>query len=315
MPETELKPSKVGAVLIGLVEICIFLFCGLMGVLILVLPKITPTLPEQGNSLAAAGAIYLGAGAFFLVFAIGTMMGKRWARTLMLILSWFWLASGILGMGYMVYLFPAFDKSLEATGQANPGMVMVVKAIMGAVFFFIFLLLPGMFILFYGRKKARQNFEAWDPQESWTDKCPAPVLAVSLCAGLGAVCIFPFMAFCRFVAPFFGTILDGWAGASVCTIVALALLYVAWGAYQLKMEAWWTQLGVFLFWGISAVWTFSQHTLIEFDEKMGFPAATLARAKEMDVFNNTQFFAIYTGIIFAVYIGYLLFIRKYFKKA
>lgn len=308
-------PSKVGAILIGLVEMGISLICALMGVFMLVIPLPNTAAPAGGHQMLIAGSFYLLCGAFFLTFAVGTIIGKRWARTLMLIISWFWLASGVLGLGNMIYMWPNFEKTLEATPGTQPGLNLVIETVMLVFFVTFFIVLPGIFILFYGRKKAKAHFEAWDPKESWTDKCPTPVLAMSLCAGLGALFLMAVIPFFHFVFLFFGSVLVGWPGALLSLAMAAVLIYVAWGTYNLKMAAWWTLLGVYIFWGISTVWTFAIHPMLEIDEKIGIDATNLEGVKNMDYLNNTQYWATYIGIVFAIYIAYLFFIRKYFKQA
>jgi hypothetical protein len=312
MPETAKMPGKIGAVLISLIQIVLSLLGIGMGSLILLIPRTNPALDQE--NLAAPALFYFGMGVFFLAFAVATVMGKRWARTLMLIFSWYWLIVGLLGTVNLAILWPSIENSMEAAGKSNPTFLLIMEIIMFSFFLVFFVLIPGIFVLFYGRKKAKENFEAWDPKESWTDRCPAPVLALSLCASLGVVLLIPFMAFYHFVVPFFGTILEGGWGALACLVTSAVLAYVAWGIFHLKMTAWWTQLGVFVLGGISTVWTFSTHTILEMDEKMGVPQATLDRLHNMPMFNDSLYWATYMGVVFALYIGYLVFIRKYFKK-
>jgi hypothetical protein len=166
-----------------------------------------------GAQILPAVLFYLAVGVVFIVFGIGTILVKRWARKLMLIFAWVWLVSGVLGSISMLFMMPVMEKAMNAGGKLPPGTFIVVAIIMAVVFLLIFLLLPGIFILFYGSKKAKAAVEAWDTKESWTDKCPAPVLAVSLLSGLGVVFMVLFMPFYHFVLPFFGTFLYGWPGA------------------------------------------------------------------------------------------------------
>jgi hypothetical protein len=249
----------------------------------------------------------------FLTFAIGTILGKRWARKLMLILSWFWLVTGILGLFNTLYMWPMLEKLLLAGGQLPPGTLFIIKVVLGFVFTFLFLILPGLFILFYGRQKAKTVFEALDPGESWTDKCPASVLAMSLCSGLGSLFLVLFMPFYHFVIPFLGTFLEDLPGAIVCLALAAALAYAAWGVFHLQMAAWWVQFGTILFWGVSSTWTFSTKNLLDMYEAMQVPEKNMGLLKQSGFFENTQYLATYMGVVFGIYLAYLLFIRKYFR--
>jgi hypothetical protein len=306
-------PGKWGAILIGLLEIGIGLLCCLMGVLVLSMSRINPMMADNPGTLSA-GVFYLFVGAVFIVFAVGTMAGMRWARVLMLIFSWFWLVCGVVGLANLMVLWPSMRQSFERAGAASPQAAVFVEILIAVFFTAFFIVLPGIFILFYGRKKAKENFEAWDPRESWTDKCPAPVLAISLCAAIGGVIVLPLLCIYHFVFPFFGTLLEGLPGALCCLLTAGLLVYAAWGTFRLRMAAWWTLVGFYLVSCVSTVWTFYNHSILEMDEKMGFTAAQLGTMKDMPLFNNNAYWSAYIGAIFLLYLGYMLFIRKYFVK-
>ena len=71
-----------------------------------------------------------------------------------------------------------------------------------------------------------------------TDKCPLPVLAVSLLLGFGAVAMALSGLGYRAVIPWFGTLLDGPAGLAVLLVFVFVLAGLAWGTYQLRKWAW-----------------------------------------------------------------------------
>ncbi len=222
------KPGKVGFILVGVFEILMGLICFLLtGFMLLGTVLASKTGVPPASQIIPAASIYLGAGVFFIVFGIGTILAKRWARTLMLILSWVWLVSGLFGLATMVYLMPYLEKSMTAAGNLPPGALNAIEITMGVIFFLLFLLIPGILVLFYIRKKAKVIVEAWDPKESWTDRCPAPVLAVSLLSGLGVLFMVLLMPFYRFVMPFCGAFLSGWPGAGICLASAAVLVYCA----------------------------------------------------------------------------------------
>lgn len=306
------KPGKAGAILMGLLEIGIGLVGGLMGILIVLMPRFNPMVPASTLNLVAGGYFFLGV--VFWVFALGTLLGKRWARALILIFSWFWLFCGVIGGVNMLITWQSIVDSMNSAQALTPQVIFVVKAIMVGVFTALFIVLPGVFVLYYGRKKAKENFKAWDPQESWTDRCPTPVLGISLCAAVGAVGVCPLLAFFHFMIPFFGDLLMGWPGAVFCFLSAVILGYCAWGTYRLRMGAWWTLFVFYVFWGVSTVWTFYNHSILEMDTLMGIPEAQLEKMKSMAIMNDRPYLSAYFGVIFLIYLGYLLFIRKYFLR-
>ena len=105
----------------------------------------------------------------------------------------------------------------------------------------IYILLPALFLIFYHRESVRATCQRRDPQIRWTDRCPMPVLALSILCALSALCM-PTMVVYRPVMPVFGVVLSGAAGAAVILLMTLAMAYLAWGTYRLQMAAWWGTL-------------------------------------------------------------------------
>ena len=66
----------------------------------------------------------------------------------------------------------------------TPAMITAMLVIGFAVTAVFMLLLPAAFLVFYQRASVRATCQRRDPQARWTDRCPLPVLAVSLTAGL-----------------------------------------------------------------------------------------------------------------------------------
>ena len=108
----------------------------------------------------------------------------------------------------------------------------------------IYILLPGVFLVFYQRESVRATCQRRDPQIPWTYRCPMPVLALSILHASSAVLWMPLMAAYGCVMPVFGMILSGPAGAGDA-LVDIGDGLPAWGMYRLRMAAWW---GTLLLW-------------------------------------------------------------------
>lgn len=133
----------------------------------------------------------------------------------------------------------------------------------------ICILVPSILVSFYGNKHVKVTCEYRDPRIRWTDRCPLPVLALSLMFGSWA-CILPLMGFFKWTFPSFGVYLTGADGA-VATLVAIALCgYMAWGTYRLKMCAWWLSLILIVLWHVSLGITYSCASTTEMWMNMGF---------------------------------------------
>ena len=94
-------------------------------------------------------------------------------------------------------------------------------------------MLPGILVLFYRGPNVRATFEAKDSSVPWTDRVPAPVLALTLLlvfAGVGAL-----LALSYGVLPLFGTLLTG--VPAVLGILVSAALCAAAGLGDLPPAA------------------------------------------------------------------------------
>jgi hypothetical protein len=175
----------------------------------------------------------------------------------------------------------------------------------------LYVLIPASLVLFYGSKNTKATCEHRDPQVRWTDKCPLPVLALSLLSGVFAVGML-INSFMGWVTPFFGVFLSGFPGAIVILFYAVIMAYVSWGTYQLKIEAWWCALLMTIIWGASAVITFSRLGLMGFYEKMNLPAQQLEFTRKMVQDLSPLIMLIFALVWFAMILLYLFYTKKYF---
>ena len=297
----------------GLFEIFLGAICGLFAVFLLVAGLLVPH-PQTANppSMIPAFLMYLFWSGQFFTFGIGTLLAKRWARKLMLVLSWFWLFAGFCGLGFAFSMSGLFDAAF-ASGALPPATAALMKITLGVVLALIFIAMPGLFILFYGNKKTTAAVEALDPKPSWTDSCPAPVLLLSVMSGLGALFMLTYMPSYHFVIPCFGLILDGAAGALVCLLATGAMGYVAWGAFQLKKSAWWTALALLLFWSGSYLLIFSTQGLGPLYAKMQIPEKTMDLMKQSGILDSPSSLLLPMAAVCGFYLVFLIWIRKYFK--
>jgi len=174
------------------------------------------------------------------------------------------------------------------------------------------LIIPGAMVLFYGSRNVKATCEFRDPRIRWTDKCPLPVLAVSLMCGVGAGSMLS-MGLYGWTVPFFGRILSGKAGAGVALVSMLLLGYAAWGTYRLSIKAWWCAVLLNTAWAISKGATFSCVNMRDFYEKMNFTHQQLEIMKQhgMSPYSTRVLFY---GIWAFGCLGYLLYTRRYFTS-
>jgi len=308
---------KTGLVVFGILQIIFGGFCALM-VPFMILGMIASSFldnsaaaPMSPTMMIAAVLIYVLLAVWFVCMGIGSIKARRWARALVLVTSWLWLISGICGLVFMLLLMPDIYEQMGKSEQMPPGMAHIMKYVTIGFMIIFYVIIPGVLVLFYGSKNVKATCQFRDSRLRWTDKCPLPVLAVSLIFGFWAVSML-FMGFYGWAIPFFGSILSGMKGAAVVLVVMLLFGYVAWGTYKLSIKAWWCAVLVITAWALSAGITFSRVNILDYYEKMNFPKQQLDIIKQYNIPQD------YTGLFFglwvACFLGYLLYTRRYFVR-
>ncbi len=274
------------------------------------------------GSLLTGGLVYLVAAVFFCMLGIGTLRGRRWARTIGLVTSWMWLLIGILVMVAMVFLLPRMSAAMTAMtavagSGATPGTGLVIMGCVGFFLFLAYLVLPLILLLFYRGTNVKATFEAKDPSLPWTDRVPPPVLALSLLFGGSAVGSLMGLAYRVF--PFFGMLLTG-APAVLGFLVSGALCAVlALGLYRRRPAAWWGAVAFWLVGCVNGVLIFvaGGAGIRRIYEAMGMSATQLQQMEKMGIYD--YYSSPSTLILFAVTwlgaLGFMIWCRRFFTDA
>lgn len=314
----DLKDRKTGLIVFGILEIVFGALCALMVPFMMVGMLATSALEENSAPPVNAGMMIPGLlfyallAVWFIWMGIGSVKARRWARALLLVTSWPWLIGGITGLVFMLFLFPGMFDQMGKSGLMPTEMAIVMKYVMIGTMGVFYVIIPGMLVLFYGSKHVRATCERRDPRIRWTDKCPLPVLAVSLISGFWAASML-LTGFYGWAVPFFGSILSGISGAGVALLGMLLLGYVSWGTYRLSIKAWWCAVFLIVAWGISASITFSRVSLMEFYERMNFPAQHLELMKQYTPAQE-PWMVLFSVLWVVVALAYLLYTRRYFTR-
>lgn len=315
---SDFRDCKTGLFVFGILEVSLGVFCALMVPLVIFGMIVTATLNDSSAAPMSTGMmipsmlIYVILAVWFIWMGIGSMKARRWARSLLLVTSWIWLVWGIMVFIYMLVLMPDMYDQMNQSGEIPSGMVAFMKYMMFAFMAGAYVIIPGALVLFYGRKNVKATCEFMDPQVRWTDKCPLPVLAVSLMCGLWAGSML-LMGLYGWAIPFFGRILSGVTGAGVAIVGILLLSYAAWSTYRLNIRGWWCTVFVTIGWAISTGMTFSRVSMLEYYEKMNFPEQQMEIMKQYDMPPNSTM-VIFFGVWVVGFLGYLLYTRRYFTS-
>jgi hypothetical protein len=310
---TEFRDKKGMLVFLGILQILLGILCTLIVVLVIVgtVINIARDPNFQVKSAIPAALIYIIAAVWFIWMGIGSIMARRWARALTLIVSWIWLIGGIVGMIFFVmFVVPNTIETIrERSNQVNNAMIIGMKIGMIAAVSFIYVIIPAVGILGYSGKNIKLTCENRDPKICWTDKCPLPVLAICFIIAFTTVCTL-FMGAYNWTIPFFGILLSGAKGAGVIFFTVILYAYAACAMYKLKIIGWWIKVLMSMAWAVSTLITLSYVKLEDYYKLMGYTEEQIriigeARLRGM----------MYSGAVAAFMIlAYMFFILKYFKK-
>jgi hypothetical protein len=256
------------------------------------------------------GAVfYLTIAAAFVWLGIGSIKCRRWARAMMLVLSWSWLIVGVISIAACAFIMPQI-----AASQPDAPTIWIGMAIAGIILFIIFFIIPGMLVLFYRSPHVRATCERRDPVVRWTDACPLPVLAGSLWLGLGAASLFAMPLGYKAVMPLFGMLVSGPVASIFFVAMGVLWVWLAWGLYRLNASAWMTTLVAIVLFGISTAVTFMRVDIMDLYRQMGYPEQQIEQIKQFG-FITSKTMAVWTVTSFLLILGYLLWIKKHFHRA
>jgi hypothetical protein len=298
----------VFGILLILFSLLLFLLCGLIGLSFALMSTANTPEAEMVNpsTMIPALIIYLLLGILVLILGIGSLLARRWARALILAISWFWLVSGILSIISLACLF------LSMLGkQSIPPEVVLISLLFLVPFFIIFFIaIPLALILFYRNPHVKATCEWRDPKERWTDTCPLPVLVLVILMGVWGLGTLG-LAWQNWAVPLFGIILSGYQGMLVVIPVTFLFFFTARGAYRLQLWAWWSSLILLLAWLLSFSVTFTLKDYMVYYEAMNYSEEMLKTLrKTADVMQ--PLFTVLMPLYAIVPLVFLLYIRKYF---
>lgn len=313
------KDRKVGLVVFG----SLTAFLGLLAALFVPLMILASHLPAQPNAparpnMSPIAAIYAVLAIVLIWLGIGSIMARRWARALLAVWSWSWLVMGLIAIAVLAAMAPQLAQTIRAAQPAGQPplpesaqtMMMLIPAVMMSL---LFVVLPLIWGLFYSGRNVKATCEARDPVPRWTDRCPLPVLAISLWLAFGALCMLIMPAF-HSIAPFFGILLSGAAGTIFYLCLAAIWAYSAWAIYRLEWRGWWVVFVAMVLFSVSGIVTYSRHDIAELYARMGYATAQVEQMRAVGLFGHSTM--AWGSWIFTVPIlGYLLYIRRFFRRA
>lgn len=308
----EYKDQRPGLVAFGIVEIVLGGLCALMALLVVVAVVLESRtgVGLEWRAAVPGVAAYAALSVILAWLGIGSILCRRWARALLLIVSWSVLLAGVIMMCFLVIFVRALAIGRGADSQA----VLVVLAVVEILMAIFTVVLPGAMVIFYQRRHVKATCEARDPVVRWTDACPLPVLATSLWFGVGALWILAMPLMYGSVVPLFGVLVSGTKATMMILAGSALWIYLAWATYRLKIAGWWTALVAFALFSVSATITFLRVDVMEIYRRLGYPEEQIAQIQSLGVFTSKTAMW-WTIAFFLLFLMYLLWIKKYFRAA
>ncbi|MBN1269265.1 MAG: hypothetical protein JXB04_06745 [Kiritimatiellae bacterium] len=318
MNDTPYKDRRANLIAGGILQFILGLLCiafGGLTVLGLVMGA------KSGDPSAAlnlrmglAGVLfYIGHGVLFIWLGVGSIMARRWARALTLTSAALWLVMGVIGMAFWFLMLPRMAEMIMAapTGNAPPhAFLMVTLTVMTVFIGLIYLVIPLIFFLLYRGKNVKATAEARDPQPRWTDRCPLPVLAVSILTAYAAAGFAMMLSYGA--VPSFGRILTGAPAGLYVLVLAAICVALAVGIYRLRLWAWWGSMVFSIASALVMALGLKQDTLADWYRAMGLPEPQIEQmAKFMWSGNAIVVWIILWAVLYA---GYLVYVKKYFTR-
>jgi hypothetical protein len=314
-PTPDYRDRSTGLLVFGILEILAGALCALFLLLLLVMSSLGPANALSPPPPVVPALFVYGFGSVtFIWLGIGSIAAQRWARALLLCLSAVGLCAGLVGCALLALTIPYISQTIQQAALKNgsaalpPGFARTMATVAVAILSLIYVIVPGTLFLFYRSPNVKRTCGVRDPVERWTDRCPLPVLALSLLMAFGAVSI-TFVQGSVHGFPLFGVVVSGAANHLLIGLLAALLLYIAWGLYRLRAQAWWIALACQLLAGVSGVITVFRYDLADLYLRMGVdPRSADATAQILGpAFRWLVPFTILPGLV------WLLCVRRYFK--
>jgi hypothetical protein len=302
------KDRRTGCIVLGVIPILLGAACALVALLTLLVASIAP--PDTGFSSVFSGLVFNALLAVaFVWLGIGSILCRRWARTLLLILAWSWLVAGLTIAAVLAAVLPQMA-SMIGWGVQGLVAMLAVLAVLGLPL----VVVPAAMVLFYQNRHVQATFEARDPHPRWTDACPLPVLTTALWLALGAVSVVPVIIGGSAFVPLFGRLISGRPAALWLLAGAGISVWLAWGFWRLQRVALWVSLALTLLAAASTTVTFARVDFLEVYRLMGYPQDQIDAVRQIGLLGG-QTMAWMMALLGVATCAFLVWLQKFFPAS
>jgi hypothetical protein len=308
----------------GVVQIILGLLAALMIPLVAVgafMSRLAPGGGMRPRQFLSGIATYGFIAVALLTLGVGSIQMKRWARALTLVSSWYWAIMGVLVTVLLTAVLPVTMRGALAqmkqggpnapSAEMSAGIMAVILTLIIVFMAFFLVVVPIVFVVFYGRRDIAETCRHRDPVERWTDKTPLPVLGACVVLFTGALYLLQ-VGLTMPMFPFFGRYLTG-VPAALCFLIVAALdVYVAVALFRLQPFGWWIAALTVPLRLLSMGITYARADMMQAYSKMGMSD------EQLQVMNSSPMLRghilLWWSLLSMVFFfGYLLWLKRYFR--
>ncbi len=251
------------------------------------------------GNLAAQIMGYYFIAAVLIPVGYGTLRLKSWARHLTLAVIRFWVVGGI------PFIFAFLFILMTSKELSLPVLIISSFFILSSYF-----LLPWIANRFYESQKTKHIFNTDRIGETWIEKKPIPVLALSYIFSFFMLVLHT-QIFFNGIFPLFGIWITGLQGIISISISFILLSFILWGMLQTRIWAWWSMLVYFCMMSLSYIITLLRSNWKEILAVLNLPAFEFEMLKGIPL--QGYHFAIFVAFPFLLTVRLIIRARVYFK--
>jgi hypothetical protein len=312
----DFKDRTPGLIIFGSVSILIGAFCVLLVPLMFLSVALSESVASGGVDARSAWSASALCGLMAIAFVwlgIGSIRARRWACELLLSLSWIWLLTGICSMAVGMLVVPPMIRGFGAESGLPSGTAPLVIFVIFGVIGLLYVVLPGLFVLFYRSPHVAATCRARHPDPQWIDACPSRLLTLTVVWVLLAVSTLLMPAY-NFFFPFFGRALTGAAGAVLWALVLALCVALAIGTCRRASWAWWSGMALTLAGTLSSILVVLRLDLSQIMTLMNLPEDQVAMMETLPVLEG-WIMVLGTFLVWGTFIVYLMTLRRFFAPA
>lgn len=265
----QMRDRTVGLIVFGTLDILFGIFCFSMAMLLLISVAALGLGGMKSIHFLLALLFLFFLTGWFVVVGLGSIKARRWARALLLVGAWVAVFFGTLVLAAILFVLPEMYSLVADSELFPPAEALDFISFLIFILVLLQVVFPVVGIAFYGSPSVQSTCERLNPEPSWTDRCPLPLLAMSFISIIGSFSIF-FAGTTNYTVFLFGYVVNGFPGAVVVASISATCGYVGWGAYTRKMHAWWAAYAIIVLISASLMLTFSGMDMASMYAMMGY---------------------------------------------